>query len=133
MTKILSTVRAGRLVRQERLEDDGRVQSWVVAGERGVAEARGARAGEIYYLVHRPALAGEFSGAHSLLVMMDAAVFPDARCTVLEGPCCVILVVRGVLVQEPWGPLEELYVTHLEGRPVSLIARLARQREPRRH
>lgn len=123
MTEVRSTVRAGRLIRQERLEDDGRIQSWVLAGERGAVEARGARSDEIYYLVHRPARSGEFSAGHSLLLLVDAAVFPEDHCTVLEGPCCVILLTDhgphecSILCgPEPWPVLEELYRRHLEGR-----------------
>jgi hypothetical protein len=120
VTEILSTVRVGRLVRQERLEDEGRIQSWVLAGERGAVEARGARRDEIYYLVHMLARSGKFSGGHSLLVLVDAAVFPEDRCTILDRPCHVTLLTGecehecGVLCgPEPWPILEYLYHRHL--------------------
>jgi hypothetical protein len=122
VTEILSTVRVGRLVRQERLEDEGRIQSWVLAGEHGVVEARGARPDEIHYLVHAPARSGEFSGGHSLLLLVDANAFLDYHCTVLEGPCHVTLLPGegehecDVLCgPEPWPILEYLYRKHLDG------------------
>lgn len=124
MAEILSTVRSGRLIRQERLEDEGRIQGWAVAGERGAVEARelGDR-DEVYYLVHKPALASEFSGGHSLLVLVDAAAFPEDHCTVLEGPCNVTLLTGAgehecgpLCGPEPWPVLEELYRRYL-GRP----------------
>lgn len=121
MTEIHSTVRAGQFVRQERLEDEGRIQSWVLAGTRGAVEARGVRWDEIYYLVHRPALTGEFYGGHSLLLLVDAAVFPGDRCTVLEGPCRVTVLNEDsphecgpFCGSDSWVVLEELYRRHLE-------------------
>lgn len=117
MTEILSTVRVGRLVRQERLEDEGRIQSWVLAGERGVIEMRGTGQDCLYCLVHLPAAQGEFYGGHSLLMLVDAAVFPDHCCTVLDGPCRVVLLASPEhdTVCDPWTGLERLYRFHLGG------------------
>jgi hypothetical protein len=126
VTEIRSTVRAGRFTRQERLEDDGRIQSWVLAGERGVVEARGARPDEIYYLVHKPALPGEFDGGHTLLVLVNPEAFPESECTVLEGPCNMTLLsydqsdgyqeYGALCALDVWAWLEDLYRRHLDGK-----------------
>jgi hypothetical protein len=115
--EVRSTVRAGRLTRQERLEDGGRIQSWVLAGEKGAAEVRGDRAENLYYLIHEPCAAGP-DVTHSTLVLLDAGVWPEPGCTVLEGDCRpwlfgipgVRLVAR---VGDLWEDLESLYRVHL--------------------
>lgn len=130
MTEIRSTVRAGRFIRQERLEDDGRIQSWVLAGERGAVEARGTRSDEIYYLVHKPAAPcpgkTSFFGGHTLLLLVDPAAFPSPDCTVLEGPCHVTLLgydqsdghqeYGALCALDVWAWLEDLYRLYLDGK-----------------
>lgn len=120
MTEVLSTVRDGRFVRSERLEGEGRVQSWVLAGEHGAAEVRGTASDWLYALVHRPAAKGEFTGEHSLLLLVDATVWPEDRCPVLEGPCVPHLVTPAggsfVEAANVWRLLHALYDVFLDKR-----------------
>lgn len=117
MIEVHSTVRAGRFVRQERLENNGRVQSWVVAGPKGAVEARGTRADEIFWLAHAPAYHPGF-GMHSQLILEDPDTFYNAKCTVLEGDCSVLLVygVRQLpeIGGDVWDVLERMYRNFLE-------------------
>lgn len=115
---VRSVIRAGRLVRSEREEDGGRIQGWVLAGEKGAAEMRGTGPARLVLLVHRPsASAGEFLG-HGFLNWAEPDTFPDARCTVLEGPCMPSLVIWRIPddldLTDPWELLATVYRAHLE-------------------
>lgn len=114
---VRSTERRGRFMTSEREEMGGRVQSWVLAGEKGAAELRGTSSLRLYLVMHTLAGAEGEEGHDEL-----ARVFPGAfrpRCTVLEVPCHARLSFHpyhpgGIDLTDPWGYLEAAYRVHLE-------------------
>lgn len=114
---VRSTVRRGRFMASEREEMGGRVQSWILAGERGAAELRGTRADRLYLVMHRQVAASAAVG-HGVLLLADPEAFP-VKCPVLEGPCQAWLAFYpfhpgGIDLTDPWEYLEAAYRSHLE-------------------
>lgn len=114
---VRSTERRGRFMAAMREEMGGRVQSWVLAGEKGAAELRGTRPDRLYLVMHRQVRESAAFG-HGLLVLVDVETFP-VKCPVLEGPCQAWLAFYpfhpgGIDFTDPWDYLEAAYLSHLE-------------------
>lgn len=114
---VRSTERRGRFMTSEREEMGGRVQSWVLAGEKGAAELRGTSPLKLYLVMHRPVNPAAAFG-HGALVLEFPEAFP-VRCPVLEGPCQAWLAfypfyLGGIDLTDPWDYLEAAYLSHLE-------------------
>lgn len=114
---VRSTQRRGRFMTSEREEMGGRVQSWVLAGERGAAELRGTSSQRLYLVMHCMVKASTAVG-HGLLLLAFPEAFP-VKCPVLEGPCHAWLAFYpyhpgGIDLTDPWDYLEAAYRQHLE-------------------
>lgn len=117
--QVLSSVRDGRFVRSQRLDNGGRVQSWVLAGGAGAAEVRGTGPGGLYALAHLPSPRPGEGYGHGLLTLVDIEAL-GSKCTVLEVPCCVILArmpeqLAGLELTDPWAELRQVYKVYVEG------------------
>jgi hypothetical protein len=113
--------RRGRFVMGEYLEMDGRVQSWVLAGEKGAVEVRGTSADRLYILVHSP-VPRQLYESHSLHVLVDSGVLRE-ECQVLEHGCSVFLIMEDqaqeilggsyLYLFDSWAALKSVYDCYL--------------------